>query len=72
MLRQTMGLTADQTMVFGDYDNDIEMLQNAGIAYIMENAPLFMREYSPFLAPSNEEQGVVTVLENTLLKSVPV
>jgi len=72
MLQQSLGLTSDQTMVFGDYDNDIEMLENAGIAYIMENAPLAMREHSRFLAPSNEDQGVMRVLENTLLKAVPV
>ena len=70
MLQQSLGLTSEQTMAFGDYDNDIEMLKNAGIAYIMENAPLFMREHAQYLAPSNEEQGVVTVLEDTLLKAV--
>ena len=72
MLQQSLGLTPEQTMAFGDYDNDIEMLKNAGIAYIMENAPLSMREYSPFLAPSNEERGVLTVLEETLLKPASV
>lgn len=72
MLQQSLGLTSEQTMAFGDYDNDIEMLKNAGIAYIMENAPLSMREHAQYLAPSNEEQGVVTVLEDTLLKAVPV
>ena len=72
MLQQSLGLTSEQTMAFGDYDNDIEMLKNAGIAYIMENAPLSMREHASYIAPSNEEQGVMKVLENTLLKTVPV
>ena len=72
MLQQYLGLTSAQTMAFGDYDNDIEMLKNAGIAYIMENAPLWMRELSPYLAPSNEDRGVIKVLEKTLLKDKPV
>ena len=55
-------------MAFGDYNNDIEMLKNAGISYIMENAPVSMRKYASFRAPSNEEGGVITVLENTLLR----
>ena len=67
MLQQFLGFTAEQTLAFGDYDNDIEMLQTAEISYIMENAPLSMRQYSPYLAPSNEELGVITVLKDTLL-----
>ena len=67
LLQQALGLTSEQTMAFGDYDNDIEMLENAGLAYVMENAPLSMRKYTPFHAPSNEKQGVIRVLENTLL-----
>ena len=67
MLQQSLGLTSEQVMAFGDFDNDIEMLQNAGISYVMENAPHSMRKHAQFLAPSNEAHGVITVLEKTLL-----
>lgn len=68
LLQRSLGLSAEETMAFGDYNNDIEMLKNAGISYIMENAPVSMRKYASFRAPSNEEGGVITVLENTLLR----
>lgn len=68
LLQKSLGLESEQVMAFGDYSNDIEMLRHAGISYIMENAPDFMQKYAMFQAPSNEKNGVVTVLENTLLK----
>ena len=67
LIQEFLGLSAEQTMVFGDYNNDIEMLKNAGISYVMENAPVSMRKYADFRAPSNEKNGVMTVLKETLL-----
>lgn len=66
LLQRHLGITAEETMAFGDFDNDIEMLQSAGIAYVMENAPPSMRQYAEFLAPSNENGGVVTIIQSTL------
>ncbi len=69
-LQEYLGLSAEEIMAFGDYYNDIEMLKQAGVSYIMDNAPDSMKQYALFRAPSNERNGVITVLEDTLLRAL--
>ncbi len=52
-------------MAFGDGGNDIEILGLAGHPYVMANAPLSMRDLGQ-LAPTNNEDGVLQVIENYL------
>ena len=58
-LQEQLGITAAETAVFGDYDNDISMLQCADYSFAMQNAPARVRECARYLAPSNEDNGVV-------------
>lgn len=62
-LQQRLGITAAETMAFGDFYNDVELLQNAGYSYVMANANQDMRRYARYIAPSNQEHGVVKVIE---------
>ena len=55
-----------QMMAFGDTYNDIEMLQTVKYGYVMENAQMEMRQYAPYVAPSNEEYGVLRVIDRVL------
>ena len=48
---------------FGDGGNDIEMLRWAGHSYAMANAADEVKEVANAICPSNEEQGVLTTLE---------
>ncbi|MDP2812941.1 MAG: Cof-type HAD-IIB family hydrolase [Erysipelotrichaceae bacterium] len=66
LLADKHGITADEIIVFGDGGNDVEMLRMAKYSYAMENAPQYVKESAKFLAPSNEEQGVLTILEQLL------
>ena len=66
LLADKYGITADEMIVFGDGGNDIEMLRMAKYSYAMENAPQNVKDSAKFLAPSNEDQGVLTVLEQFL------
>lgn len=43
-LQERMGITPAETMAFGDYDNDISMLQHAEFSYAMENASERVRQ----------------------------
>ena len=52
-------------MAFGDSENDIEMLELAGISYAMENAE-DREEIATEVAPANSQAGVYQVLENWL------
>ena len=53
-------------MAFGDYLNDIELLQSCRYSYAMENAHPDVKQAANFIAPSNEEAGVVQILKTML------
>ncbi len=57
---------SNQLMAFGDSGNDIEMLRLAGQSYAMANAPLLVQNEAKYLAPSNDDDGVLSVLEACL------
>lgn len=67
-LMQKWKIQEQDIMAFGDSENDIEMLQLAGISYAMENADPRVKTVANHLAPANTEAGVLTVLENYLRK----
>lgn len=56
----------DNTMVFGDYYNDLEMLQSAYYSYAMENAPEDLKEYARFVAKSNKDNGVIQKIKEVI------
>ena len=60
------GYEASQVMAIGDNFNDIEMLEFAGHAYIMGNAPEELRERGWNTTLSNNENGVALAVEAAL------
>ena len=65
-LLKRWGLKPEQIMAFGDSENDIEMLELAGISYVMENAEEAVKRVATKVAPANSQAGVYKVLENWL------
>ena len=61
-------IKVEEIMAFGDSENDVEMLQLAGIAYAMENADDKAKAVATDFAPSNSQAGVYQVLEDWLEK----
>lgn len=61
-LQEKLGITADETAVFGDYPNDLEMIKAATYSFAMANAHPVVAEAANFTAPSNLEHGVLQVL----------
>ena len=61
-------IKAEEIMAFGDSENDVDMLQLAGIAYAMENADDKAKAVATNFAPSNSQAGVYQVLEDWLEK----
>lgn len=59
-------IAPEQMMAFGDTYNDIEMLQYVKYGFVMENAAPEMRKYTDYVAPSNEEYGVLKVVDRVL------
>ena len=65
-LLKRWNLKPEQIMAFGDSENDIEMLELAGISYAMENAEVAVMRVATKVAPANSQAGVYKVLENWL------
>lgn len=62
-VQKILGITPEETMAFGDQMNDFEMLQNVYYSYAMENAVDEIKQICRFVAPPNNEYGVVQVLK---------
>ncbi|UAB72474.1 HAD family hydrolase [Vibrio sp. SCSIO 43132] len=57
----------EQSMSFGDYFNDVEMLKETYHSYAMENAHPEIKNLARFTAPHQDEQGVLTVIKEKVL-----
>lgn len=66
-LGEILGIPREQIIAFGDGENDISMLQNAGVGYAMENAPDSVKAQADRIAPPNTEDGVAQVLTELFL-----
>lgn len=65
-LQELLGVTADQTMVFGDYLNDLEMMPTATYSFAMANAHPLLKELASWRAPTNSANGVVRTIRTVL------
>lgn len=65
-LAQHLAIDLSDIAAFGDTYNDIPMLDIVGHSYVMANAAEHMHDHGKFLAPSNNEAGVLTVIDHIL------
>ncbi|WP_207432050.1 Cof-type HAD-IIB family hydrolase [Sabulibacter ruber] len=63
VLQASLGITPEETMVFGDYLNDLKMIQKAYYSFAMENAHPDIKAAARFQAKSNSQNGVLEVLQ---------
>lgn len=61
-----LGIKQEETMVFGDYNNDLEMLSLAHYSFAMANAHPNVVSAANYTTLSNDEMGVEMVLEELL------
>ena len=66
-LCQYLGIEAEETMAFGDGENDWPMLEAAGIGVAMENGAPFLKERADRIAASNREEGVAEAIRQWVL-----
>ena len=59
-------MTSQQVMAFGDSENDLGMIQLAGIGVAMANGLEEVRQAADLLAESNEEDGVAKIIEQLI------
>ncbi len=63
-MTQHLGISLLETVVFGDYLNDIDMFKIAGHAIAVENALPEVKSVAQQVIASNVDQGVIAYLES--------
>lgn len=67
-LNQHFDISPQEMMAFGDGGNDLEMLAYVGHSYAMANAPEKVKKTAMYQAPSDQESGVLEILERKVVK----
>jgi len=62
-LQELMGVPREECMAFGDYLNDKEMLEAVRASYAMGNALEEVKAVARYVAPTNDENGVMRVIK---------
>lgn len=65
-LQERLGVTPAQTAAFGDYLNDLDMMDVAELSFAMADAHPELLARARFTAPSHRDHGVVTVIERLI------
>lgn len=65
-VQEMLDINPKETMVFGDYLNDLEMMKNAYHSYAMENAHPELKKVARFVAKSNNDNGVVEKIKEVI------
>lgn len=66
-LAQHLGIKQDEVMAIGDNENDLSMIEYAGLGVAMENALTIVKEAANALTASNEEHGVAEAIKKYVL-----
>ena len=62
-LQERWGIGAPETLAIGDNWNDREMIEAAGLGFLMGNAPAEMLELGLSTLPTNDQDGVARAIE---------
>jgi len=66
-LAKHLGFNASEVICVGDADNDLEMLQFAGLGVAMGNAEDWIKAHADYVTLSNDQDGVAHVIEQYIL-----
>ena len=64
-----MGIDPAECCTFGDFDNDLPMMEPSGISVAMANAPDYVRESADMVTDTNNNDGVAKALKTLFLES---
>ncbi len=67
MIQEQFDIGIHETMVFGDYYNDISMFERASFSYAMKNAPEEVKKYANYIAESNNDCGVIKIIQEKII-----
>lgn len=66
LVQESLGITPEETMVFGDQLNDIEMMQQAYYSFAVGNARKEVKAVARFQTDTNVNDGVLKILKYLL------
>lgn len=72
LLQKRWGIDPSECLAFGDGGNDIEMMKQVGYSYGMANASEELKAVAKYSTISNEEDGVLEVIDRFLSGQLPV
>lgn len=68
LLAKELGIKQSEVMAIGDEENDISMIEYAGMGVVMENGNDTVKKLAQFITKSNEEDGVAYAVEKFVLR----
>lgn len=70
VLQEKLGISKDETMVFGDYLNDYELMQQGEYSFAMKNAHPELKKIAKFCGGDNNDGGVVKTIKKYVLEKI--
>lgn len=68
IVQKILHISEDETMVFGDYNNDLEMMSMGHFSYAMKNAHPNVIENARYMTEDNDNLGVERILRELVAK----
>jgi len=65
-VQNLLNISKEETLVFGDYHNDLEMLQEAKFSFAMENAHKDIKDIANYSTTNNDNFGVEKILQKII------
>ncbi|MBA9078927.1 HAD family hydrolase [Rufibacter quisquiliarum] len=66
IIQKQFGVTGEESMAFGDFLNDRQLLQKVHYSFAMANAHPEIKEVARFQTQSNDENGVLAILQQVV------
>ena len=66
VLCEHLGISREETIAFGDNDNDIGLLKAAGVSYAVETARESVKQIADYVCPSYAEKGVYQIIKKLI------
>ena len=71
-LSDILGIEKNEVMAFGDYYNDTDMLETAGVSFAMANGNDYIKSIADHIADTNNNGGVTKAIKEYVLDKVTI
>ena len=68
VLADILNINREEVMCLGDSENDLSMIEFAGLGVAMGNAEEFLKEKADYITDTNENDGVAKAIEKFILE----